>query len=207
MEWLQSSYVAQQMPTGGDQVPPPDVARVAARDGSLPLGVGVMLLLIGGVLILLTFRNPSFDPGGMSRAPLDESTATIEVADPGYYVAYVETADCSSALVQFTQSGQPIAQSTPSSAARYPQYHGAGGCGTPLGLYSLTAAGTWTAASQPPLTGTVAFYRDGDPPSRVDMATLWFGVVFLLVGGGVTAWAMTQRRRWKRVNAAEQPPR
>ena len=33
---------------GGQQVPPPDVARIAARDGSVPLGIGVVLLLIGG---------------------------------------------------------------------------------------------------------------------------------------------------------------
>ena len=129
------------------------------------------------------------------------------MGEAGYYVFYVETTDCSSAFVQFTQPGQPVAQSTPASAARYPQYHRADVCGVPLGLYALTAPGAWTAASQQPLSGNLAFYRNGDPPGRIEMGTLWFGVLFLIVGGALTGWGMTQRRRWKRVNAAAQQPR
>jgi hypothetical protein len=193
-----------------DQALPPDVARIAARDGSLPLGIGVVCLLIGGVLLMLTLRNPSFDPGGMSRVAMDEGTATVDVAEPGYYVAYIETADCSSSFVQFTQPGQPVAQSTPAASARYPRYQGAEDCGIPLGLYALTASGPWIAASQLPLTGNVAFYLDDDPPGRIDMATLWFGVTILVIGGAVTGMGLVQRRRWKQANVvsgAEQPPR
>jgi hypothetical protein len=193
--------------TGGHQVPPPDVARIAARDGSVPLGIGVVLLLIAGVLGLLTFRNPSFDPAGMSRVAMDEGRATIDVSEPGYYVVYIETPDCSSAFVQFTQSGQPVAQSTPASGARYPQYHDDQLCGIPLGLYALTASGPWIAASQEPLAGNLAFYLDDDSPTRIEAGTLWLGVAFLLAGGVLTAWGLTQRRRWQRVNAAAQQPR
>ncbi len=197
---------ARQVPVGGGQVPPPDVARVAARDGSTPLGIGIALLFIGGVLLLLTFRSPSFDPDGATRAPMTEGRATIDVAEAGYYVAYVETTDCRGGFVQFTQPGQPVAQSTPAAGSRYPEYRRGDMCGTALGLYALTAPGTWTAESQLPLTGNIAFYLQDRRPTRIEAGTLWIGVGFLVAGAAVGAYGFTQRRRWSRVNAKARPP-
>lgn len=195
---------------GPPAAPPPAMANVAAKDGSLPLGIGVVLLLIGGVLVLLGLRNPNLDPSGMSRAPITEGTGVVVADRAGFYVAFLED-DCNktsgATTVQFTQAGQPVAQSTPASSLQFSGYTYDGRCAGPIGLYSFTAPGDWTAASlDQPATGYIAVYRKGARPTRVDTGTLWVAGAFVVLGGGLTTFALVQRRRWRRVNESLQPP-
>jgi hypothetical protein len=51
-------------------------------------------------------------------------------------------------------------------------------------------------------TGYIAVYRDGERPTRVAVGTLVVAGLFLVVGAGLTAMGLTQRRRWRRVNGS-----
>lgn len=208
MDPIHGWQAAKQLSVDPNRVPSPDVARVVAKDGSLPLLVGVVLLLVGGVLVLLTFRSPSFDPAGVQRVPITEGSAAVDVAEPGFYVAYVEAPECTGPrTVQFTQAGQPVAQSTPASSQRYSHYGYDGLCASSSGLFSFTAPGTWTTSAFGVSTGNVGVYLEDDPPTRIEPGTLWIAALFLAAGLAVTAKGLVERRRWRRVNEVPTRPR
>jgi hypothetical protein len=170
-----------------------------AKDGSLPLCVGVALVLLGGVLLLLTLRNPSFDPARLLRAPIDEGTAAVDIPAAGDYVVSTEGPDCSTTGgVELVQEGQEAVQKSSSPTFRSYEYGGL--CGTSLGVYPVPASGIWTAVTPPTLGGNLTAYPENDPPTRVDSGPLWVALPLIAAGLVVSIVGFMQRRRWRRAN-------
>ena len=181
------------------QVPPPDVARIAARDGSTPLGIGVALLLIGAALCCWhSGIPPSIRPacrGPRSTRARRRSTCPSPAttsSSPRRRTARLPSCSSPSPASQWPRRHRPRRIAIRSTTATT--------CAAPRSACTrLTAAGTWTAASQAPLTGNVGVLsrtRCSDP--RVELATLWFGIGFVVVGAVVGGYGVGQRRRWNR---------
>jgi hypothetical protein len=187
-----------QVPMPEQSGPPLSVGRVGTQSGTAAISLGLLVVFIGGVLVLLSIRNPSFDPTQATRAPADEGSASVEVAQPGDYVVYLETPDCSSSSVQLVQTGQTETRSGPPPGGWAQAYDFDSRCGVVDGVYGLPTSGEWTAMTPMVAGAYVALYPSGDPPTRVDAAPIWIGGVLLILGGALFARGMVQHRRWQR---------
>jgi hypothetical protein len=170
---------------------------ISMQNGAGSIGLGLVLLLGGLVLLFVTMRSPSFDPERGLRAPVDEGTAALDIADAGSYVLYLETTECTSEQVEMRRVGEPPAAPGPVDDQRFVAYEYDGLCGVPVGSYDLRTAGLWTAVTSATGSGNAVVYGTDDPPVYVDWDGTW--LYFALVTGGavVLTRGIVQRRRWR----------
>jgi hypothetical protein len=169
--------------------------------------VGVALLLLGGLLLLLTVRNPEFEPSSGLRAPIEAGKATVEVPSPGRYVAYFEPDEGCTNLSTSTavvSMGELTAVRVEPVSERFRRYEFEGRCASAIAVYGIPAAGEVTVSTPSAVAGVanlhpaaVALYPADDLPTAPDWSMAWVFGPLLAVGLALVVSGSLQARRWR----------
>ncbi len=147
------------------------------------------MLVAGAIVLLLTVRNPSFDPDGDSlRQELDESGYTkVGINRSGRYVAALDFYGPAGGL---TWAPRPTA--TDGKTAEVAEF-----VSSPIAGFEVLELdeGDWTFVSPGAAGATLLVFSADDPPTRIDWGTAIVFVPLLGAGVALTVTGMVQRRR------------
>lgn len=176
---------------------PHGVTGVSPQNGGVRLGFGIVLVLAGAALLLLTIANPVFDPARGLRFAVDEGTAAVELEEAGYYAVYLEAATCTTAAVELVRVGHGTVTLEGALDPSYTPYRYDGACAEPLGGVYLPEPGLWTARVGSTDGERLALYKGERLPMAVDWELLWVFLPALAIGGVLIAQGVAQHRRWR----------
>jgi len=172
------------------------------KSGKGRLTSGALLLLFGGVLLVGTVRNPTFDPALGLRASVDEGTAAVELSGPGDYVVFLESSDCTGGTTELARVGERTVSLSPLTDARFAPYTFDDRCAQPLGVASIPVAGLWTASLTTVEGANLVLYEAAAPPTSADWDLSWLFLPALGAGVVLVGQGLVQHSQWRRSQRA-----
>jgi hypothetical protein len=150
--------------------------------------LGICLLVVGGIVLLLTVRNPTFDVNGGSRYTLEAGRTTVDITRSGRYVPAIDRGPTGSLGIA------PIPTDTNGDVAEVADLAN----GPLMGFNAFVLGeGTWTfdSPANANTDATLVVFSADDPPSRIDWGIAIVFVPLLGAGAALTVAGLVQRRR------------